>query len=732
MNKWADMWESLVAGGMSEADATARVQAAQQEEASRQQPMERMPDGPYAQSRGVPMQDANLPAPRRELSGIGNLLMGANQIVRGATGGLSDRAIAGVASLGPGVSYDDARRELDRRNAEFADANPVTNAALNIAGGIVPGSPMAKLVGKASGLVGAAAPGASALSTAGRNIARGMVGGGAGGAVAGAGYQSGDVSLTDQALKGLTTGLGGAALGGAVSAVAPILSRAGSVAADVSGLRTLGRGTPAGTVPRAPGEGTALQRAYDKAEGFLFPASASRVADRKIAGALTDLGEKSLDDVAADLRFQNLATGNRAMIADQGDDLVMRLARGAKTKSQEASQTLGKALKGRDRQLLADVNRDISETVGAPVNTVKAGKALKAQGQNASTPLYDATRDRMVTLSPDSRGVLLDRDPRGIFAAAHRIARDLAQEEGKTIPKLFAKMDDGTRALARDAMSVQEIDYLKRGIQELANTGTRSGKTISKMRARNMLKNLESLVGDADTQVPDFARARAEFQAPMAQRDAMTTALKGGKQFGREGSVPSFKSGSPDELGEFVEGLQTAGERDFYDIGKGASMYRDAARNPRKFVRDLNNADTQAKISRTTQARDAGRDADLFTRGEVRNEQVRRMNDIMSQSKTAENITDAASSDLVGNLGQFVYAPMRAAGRLAAGQSLAGLQKSTAGEIGKRMALQGPLADDYVRYLMRLQGSDAANAFARGNAGRTALATLLGLTNADY
>lgn len=716
----------LKAAGFSDAEIDAYLGASAQPAA-----LTRGPDGPFAQSRGVPMQNAKLPAPRGELGTVGKLLMGANQMVRGATGGLSDRAIAGVASLGPGVSYDDARAELDARNRQFADAEPVMNFGLNLAGGLLPGSPLAKIVGGASKMVGAAPAGASALATAGRNIARGVVGGGAGGFVAGAGYQSGDTSLAEQAGAGVRGGLGGAALGGAASAIAPILSRAGSVAADVSGIRTLGRGTPANTVPRAPGEGSLLQRTYDKAEGFLFPASASRVADRKMMGALTDLGERTLDDVGADLAYQNIATRGKAMIADQGDDLVTRLVRGAKTKSPEASQTVGKAFKRRDKQLLSDLGQDINEAVSGPVNTVKAGKALKQQGQTASTPLYDATRDQMVTLSQDSRGVLLDRDPRGIFAAAHRIARDLAKEEGKDIPKLFAKMDDGTRALARDAMSVQEIDYLKRGIQELANTGTRSGKTISKMRARNMLKNLESLVGDADTQVPDFPRARAEFQAPMAQRDAMNTALKGGKQFGREGSVPSFKSGSPDELGEFVEGLQTSGERDFYDIGKGASLYRDAARNPRKFVRDMNNADVQAKVSRTTQARDKGKDAELFARNEVRDAQVRRMNEVMSQSKTGENINDAISADLVGNLGQFVYAPLRAAGRLASGQSLAGLQKSTSGEIGKRAALQGPLAEEYVRYLKLLQNADATNAAARGNMGRRALATLLGPTNED-
>ncbi|MCA2991943.1 hypothetical protein [Gemmatimonas sp.] len=719
-----------MASGVPEATATAQVREAQQRE-QQAAPMERAPDGPFAQSRGVPMQNAMLPA-RREPSLARDAVMGATRFASGATAGFSDKAMAGLAALDPNISYQDASRQLGSLKDEFASRYPGATTALELGGALTPASPVARLVGAASGAVKAAPAAAGAVNRASRLVGRGVAGGAAGGVAEGIGRQSADKDgdALQTLLSGISGGAVGGALGGAVSAAAPAVKRAGSTIADLTGMRLMAGAPPAGAPLRTPGTGTLMQRAGDALEGLVFPEQASRGADRKIANAITRGGKESLDNVAADTRFQNIMTGGEAMVADQGGSRGMRLARGVKTGNVEAGEALDDAFRGRDERLLGNVRDDIAATVAGPTNTVQAVKSMRNRAKEVSKKLYEKAEPQMVTLSPQSRDVLLDRDPRGIFAAAHRIGRELAQEQGQTIPKLFSRMDDGTRVLTRDALSVQEIDYIKKGIQELADRGTKSGKTISRSRARAMLKNLESLVADADAQVPDYAKARQAFAAPSQRADAMEQALKGGKAFGKAGKSPSYAAGSPDELGDVVGGM-SEGQRDFYDIGKGASLYRSAARDARKFTRDLGattKSDAQDKLRATTQRGDAGKAEELIETARLRAEQTRRGQDIMGGSQTADKGIDDITARIPEKGGQFRYAPLRATMDLLMGQSLAGFQGKTAGEVGKRMALRGQDAEDYLRYLMQFDEFDRLRAASRGNMGRTALTGLLGLS----
>lgn len=735
MNKWADMWESLVAGGMDPDAATARVREAQ---AAEQAPAPNL-TAPGADNRPQALrqiQETYRELPRPKLSPGTAALLGMNQVARGYTGGLSDRAIAGVASLAPGVSYGDARRKIDEGNRQFADEFPATNIALNVGGGFLPGpSVLGKAAGAAARLIPKAGAGAGALARGASAVGRGAAGGAAAGALGAVGYQDGeaDTSLRETTRNAAIGATAGGVLGGAAVPVAATARRVGGSLADVTGLRQLRAGSvPAGQVPRTPGTGSLLQRAGDWAEGRLIPTQASRRADQKIADAITRGGQDDLATTAANLRYDNVMSGNEAAVADLGGDFGMRLARGAKTKSVEASDALGQTFDGRDARLLTNLRRDVQQTVAGPVNTVQAGRALRETAQRGSQPLYAAAEPQAVPLSTASRAVLLDRDPRGVFRAAHRIARDMAQEAGEApIPPLFARMEDGSWALTRDQLEVREIDAMKKGIQQLVEVGTKSGKTLSRKRAKDMLENLQTLVADADAAVPEYAAAREAFAAPTRQAEAMATAMRGAPARGRGmPATPSFAQGAPDELADVVSGM-TPDQRDFYDIGKGAGIYRQASKDARSALRLMNKDDFAQRLRATTQPRDAARADELLEAAGVRLAQGKRAGQIMSGSPTADKLQDALSAALPGKSGQAAYAAGRAALDLIMGRSLGGLQSQTANEVGKRMALQGPLAEDYLQHLLRSQAYDASRAASGAATRRGSVGALLGLSRQD-
>lgn len=732
--------------------------------------LERMPDGPFAQSR---MTDAPV---KREMSGLGKAVMGANQVARGATLGLSDMAGAGIASLLTGTPYKETRAAMDASNRQFADENPATNLALNVggavlptllsggAGGVATAARMAPAAlaeraaaNVASRLVPQAAQGAGIVSRGVRAVARPAIAGTIGGAAGGAGYAAGDQNALEEAVKG---GITGGVMGGAIGAVAPAAKATAATLADVLGLRNFGSGVAAGTVPTAPKTDGVMARARAL---LPTPDNFSVRADKKALGAITDNGNRTLTDALTDAQWQNRMSGNEGMVLDAGGSKVQRLVRGSRSKSTDASEMIDAALEGRDGRLRSGLRGDVEATVSGKVNTVKTERALRQAGKTESAPLYESVDPKPVNLSGESVEVLTERDPRGIMRVAHKKLRDLAQSQGRDIPPLFVKMDRQVPVrnavgdimedangnpmfttkkewgLARNTLSVEEVDGLKQQIRDLAVTGTKSGKTISRREAQAMLANLDNLMDDALTQQPELGQALRAKGVPSGAADAIQLAEKGGALYGKKGRAPSFMTASPDEAESIVEGLGYRGRdgnvlsesaREAYDQGKGASLYRAASKDARGTLRKIaRDEDFQEKLRRTQQTRDAGSADELIERAKVRDAQVVRGDKIKGGSQTDDKRFDGGEGigDAIrAKSGLLTYAPIRGALDLLMGQSLAGLQGKAGQELGKRATLRGQDYENYIRYLMQLSESDAAKANIRGSAGRSALAALIG------
>ena len=98
------------------------------------------------------------------------------------------------------------------------------------------------------------------------------------------------------------------------------------------------------------------------------------------------------------------------------------------------------------------------------------------------------------------------------FRAAYQKGQQLAAIEGMPIPK---QPNPAT-------MSVRALDYLKRGLNEVIDAGSRGG-TMARGEARALNARLRTVLDAADTQAPAFAAARASFAGHSALADAAAT-----------------------------------------------------------------------------------------------------------------------------------------------------------------------------------------------------------------
>jgi len=95
------------------------------------------------------------------------------------------------------------------------------------------------------------------------------------------------------------------------------------------------------------------------------------------------------------------------------------------------------------------------------------------------------------------------------FKAAYAKGQQLATIEGTPIPK---QTDPAT-------MSVRALDYLKRGLNDVIDAGTRGGN-MARGEARALNARLRTVLDAADTQAPAFAAARSSFAGHSALVDA--------------------------------------------------------------------------------------------------------------------------------------------------------------------------------------------------------------------
>ena len=524
---------------------------------------------------------------------------------QGALLGFGDEVEAGLRTgFGLLGDYGTTRDEIRGQVKDFAAENPATALAAEIGGGLLTG-------GVGGARAAGTAIGRKVLEKAGTaGLAAGI--GATEGAIAGVG--SGET-----AGERLAGGAVGATLGGALGAAAP--AAIGAVKAGVGRVRS-------GVSDKAAQEAADLKALQSIEEGGMSPEDVLRGLDETRASGVTD-----------------------AMIPDIAGDATRGLARGASTVASKGRVIAQKALDER----AANLGDEIANDVG---NVLAGGKsASEALDEIATRQAANAGNDYDAAFNVDGAPVTVEVTDqlKRLFALpgfeeAVEQARNLAKFDGVEIPSAENLIKGGRI----DNLSLQELHYVKMGLDEVMGLGKRGqSKTSIGRGTERKLKEARieflGIIDDASPQIDGesaYKTARNKFAGDARLREA----VEDGEGFFRM---------KPDEL-EAKVGKMSDSEKEAFRIGVAQ-----AVRNSVDSTADL--ADAGKKIFGNKKQRKLLRAAfpddktfDAFEkRMEARIEQVitrgyapRSGSPTALRDQDVSNLTqtaDAVSSMLMGN-----------------------------------------------------------------------------------
>ena len=431
---------------------------------------------------------------------------------QGALLGFGDEVEAGLRTgFGLLGDYGTTRDEIRGQVKDFAAENPATALAAEIGGGLLTG-------GVGGARAAGTAIGRKVLEKAGTaGLAAGI--GATEGAIAGVG--SGET-----AGERLAGGAVGATLGGALGAAAP--AAIGAVKAGVGRVRS-------GVSDKAAQEAADLKALQSIEEGGMSPEDVLRGLDETSASGVTD-----------------------AMIPDIAGDATRGLARGASTVSGEGRVIAQKALDERAANLGDEIANDVGSVLAGGRSASEAlDEIATRQAANAGND-YDAAFNvdgAPVTVEVTDQLKRLFALPG--FEEAVEQARNLAKFDGVEIPSA----DDLIKGGRIDDLSLQELHYVKMGLDEVMGLGRRgqSKTSIGRGVERGLKGARAEFIDILDNASPKidgesaYKTARNKFAGDARLREA----IEDGEGFFRM---------KPDEL-EAKVGKMSDSEKEAFRIG---------------------------------------------------------------------------------------------------------------------------------------------------------------------
>jgi len=494
------------------------------EGATEEEVMQRVQQSVAAQQR-APAQAPQPPARNRSTLGfVGDV---GRAIAQGATFGYADEIAAGLSSLtglgsqGDGTYSGNLSAERARDKA-FQEDHPVVATGAEIGGAVL--SPLSRALQIGGG-----------ATTLGGRVLAGAGTGGAQGAVYG--FGSGEGGVGDRVANALMASGFGAGIGAAAPAIA-------------AGARNLARRVLSGS-------------AADQA-------GLSRPAYDVLTRAMT------ADDSLTGPGAQRLAAaGDDAMLADAGPN-AMGLLDTAVQRSGPAATMAREAVEGRAAGAGQTITRALDDAFGQPAGVRSTENAIRTGTASARQSAYDAAYSRPIDYASDlGRNIetmIRDRVP----PSAIRQANAMMRAEGlRSQQILFDIAEDGTVAL-RSMPDVRQIDYITRGLNEVADKASAQGKlggtTATGRIYGNLARDLRNLTREA---VPEYAAALETAAEPIAARNAL--------RLGQQSLSPGM---ARDELAESLRGM-TGAERSF--VAQGIrSQIDEALANVRRAMTDGN------------------------------------------------------------------------------------------------------------------------------------------------
>lgn len=387
-------------------------------------------------------------------------------IAQGATFGLADEGGAALDTLMGSGSYEDNLARQRFATAMFANENPVMSFLGGAAGSIGSGAGALKLGAKA-------VPAIYNAFTRLNPYAQAAIGGAAGGAASG--FGEGEGGFLPRLQSSAIGGAAGAALGPAFQGVGQGVQYARSSAADRAKSRVLN----------------------NLARDQMTPDQAMTMLD--------ELGPVStLADLGPNMQGLGAAV---ASVPGQGKTAAQML------NARQTGDVVSGGVEGQAKRILDASGRALGDT-----NFYGAIDDLYEAGATAAKPLYDAAYAvKPMWGTPETAKVqaLLKRaSVKDALAKAERIASD----EGVD-PRSIGL--DGKGNITPQGSSIQTLDYVKRGLDEMIEAERDSITGRLSTAGGRIAKVRQELVDELDILAPDYGKARAAYAGPAASRDAL-------------------------------------------------------------------------------------------------------------------------------------------------------------------------------------------------------------------
>jgi hypothetical protein len=420
-------------------------------------------------------EQVGMAQPRK--AGVGEQVVGGAETFLNAVNPFQDELSGVVAGVIPGgQGYAEARDQTRARVKGFKIDNPKTGTALEVAGTLAPALATGGAALAARGTA-AAAKGANLaykgrvplgeLFKAGSNVGAGA------GAFYGFGNAEGDAA--SQFGQTLLSTLGGGVIGGVGPLAARAVGNLGRFAGDVLGVTT------------AKGRTRAVDATVEK-----WLSQTGQTADN--VGLTTDrLRSAGVKDVPLSIA-----------LGDATEGVLSDLPALSSKRGVGGVSPAGRA---------AQMSKQAKVAAEAAKSESRTGPATHA--------LYDIAESGPPLQSPEIKEVLGrideladDLDIKKLVRKSWKLARGLAKQEGKQLPKDLS------------GMTVTEVDYFKRGLDAIEKTRQANNKAIPKAVGIKLGAIKRELLNAVDVEAPVYGVAREAGEANIAAHGGRTETLK--------------------------------------------------------------------------------------------------------------------------------------------------------------------------------------------------------------
>ena len=468
----------------------------------------------------------------------------------GLTFGGADEIAAGIGSLFEDRSYDEILASLRAQDRQTEAQHPYASLAGKVTGALVPGGLVSKAVSAARTLPGM--------------MAQGFGWGAAGGATQG--FLEGEGGAENRLAGAGWGGLIGGGLGAAVPLVGAGLKEAWRAGSDM-----LNRSRIGSTVGREFGVSNATGRVLSDLVGQDDPAAMRAALSRGGPGAM-------LADVSPQ------ATGAL--------DMAMR-------SPIPAARAAGKAVEDRAAAAYDDVTRVMDDAMGAPTGIRTAQDAIVTGSAPARKAAYDAAYAAPIDYSAPAGAQLLDDLGPRIPGEAIGYANRLMRARGEKSAQIMAKIADDGTVVFTSPPDVRQWDYIKQGLDMLAETGDGAGALGGQTRLGSAYQGLAREVRDAVSElVPEYKAALSVASDAISERNAVDF----GSKLLRTATTPemardAIEGATAAELAAMRKGVRSQIQNVLGDVRKVASDQNLDARAVSKAFSDLSSENAQAKMA---------------------------------------------------------------------------------------------------------------------------------------